>query len=541
MRRVFVSYAQEDRELISRYTAELKAVGWDVWWDDAIKSGDDWTESIERELDRCDCIVIFWSTHSVKSPWVRIEAHHAKRRGCIVPVRLDDAEIPDEYRLLQTIDARSTEPGSSVAELSAAVHTAIAGQSRRRWRRGLGIALATGAAIALLTLISTPLTEDAAPTSTISIEESWQAIRGASTLEELAVIEQQFAAALDADPESVRAHAGMCATYLRRYALSRRDADLALAQASCDSATALDEDAASSAEANGWLAYYTGSGGEAVSRFRQAISLDANNSAAHLGLAAALESQGDYEGAERSFSEATVVEPGSWRAQNAMALFLQRHGRTEDAIDRFELALKIAPDNVSMLNNLGVSKLFNVEYADAVAAWNRVLEITPIEEHGATLTNIGSAYYLLRDFVAAKIAFEKATRLMGDDYRAWDNLADSLVALEQREQARTARRRALDRAGLIYGQNKTDYLSLASIASSRSALGEAGWEVDIELALSESPEDPEIRRVAALCYLRAGNPDSAAAQYAEALKLGYPEFLLAADYQFDAISNKKTN
>jgi Flp pilus assembly protein TadD len=139
------------------------------------------------------------------------------------------------------------------------------------------------------------------------------------------------------------------------------------------------------------------------------------------------------------------------------------------------------------------------------------------------------------DFTAARIAFTKASRLLVDDYRAWGNLADTLAALGEVEAARAGYRRALDRTQLILAQNTGDYHAKAAAASFRSALQLAGWHDDVMEALAMQPDDPEIHRLAALSYLRAGRTDRAKVHYAEALNLGYPEFLLTADYQLDAL------
>jgi hypothetical protein len=88
---------------------------------------------------------------------------------------------------------------------------------------------------------------------------------------------------------------------------------------------------------------------------------------------------------------------------------------------------------------------------------------------------------------------------------------------------------------MILEQNTGEYHAKAAVASFESALGLQSWQQDIEEALAMLPDDPEIQRLAALCYLRAGEPGPAKIHYARALDMGYPEFMLVADYQFDAL------
>ncbi len=534
--RIFVSYAREDLEKVSPYIADMQEAGFKVWWDLELLGGDDWSESIETELARSDCVVIFWSEHSVNSPWVRIEAHYAKQHHCLVPVRIDSVDIPDEYRALQTIDATQQDTGKVVAAIRTAI-AAIFRKSRQTLLRRL--AAATVAAVALTAAYQYLDIRPNLQRSTgeqLELPPAWKELQQAVTLEEIGLVETRFKALKADDPGSELAHAGLCATYLRRYALSKRDTDLALAQRSCATVTELDQDSALSAEARGWLAYFTGDYPEAVGLLQRAISIDGSAATARIGLARALEAQGALQEAEQSLREATVAQPGLWRTHNALALFLQGQGRYPESVQRFELALELAPRNSSILNNIGVSHLFMQDYGQAISAWSKVLEFTPEQDHGATLSNIGSAYYLMRDFASARIAFEKASRLSGDDYSAWGNLADTLAAMKDLEAARSSYRRALDRAQLILEQNPGELYAVAAAASFKSALGLQGWEEDIAKSLAEQPGDPEIRRLAVLCYLRAGQHDLARRQYAELLNLGFPEFILEGDYQFDTLT-----
>jgi len=537
MIKVFVSYSSEDRDLVTPFIEGLESAGFDVWWDVSIRGGDDWSQSIQRELKRSDCVVIFWSHHSVRSPWVRIEAHHAKRHNCMVPIRLDDVDLPDEYRILQTIDSSGNASEVTLVRVVDAIRSIVRSKRLKARARITAFAVFVLLSVFVLWYFRQGPGSDNLPKTTTQ-EEVWKKLEDASTLDHLAAVRSEFERLRDADPNSASGHAGLCATYLRLFELTKRDADLAAAQASCATAAALDSGSVENSVAQGWLHYHTGDTERAIELFKGAVSVVPGNASAWRGLGKSYEALGRMEEAEQALTELTVVQPGSWRAQNAMALFLQRHGDTEASIKRFELALQLAPENISVLNNLGISKLFAGDYAGAIAAWNQVLELTEPKERGATLANIGSAYYLMRDFGAARNAFEKVTRLMGDDYRGWANLADTCRALDDAECAKTGYGRALDRVDLILNSNKNDVYGLASAASFKAALGEPGWRKDLAAALELAPEDPEVARLAVLSYLRAGEKENARAEFERLESMGYPAFLLQADYQFDIFTKQ---
>jgi len=101
---VFISYAREDRECAELLARALKQKGWSVWWDDQIKVGHSFTETIELELGRARCVIVLWSRHSVQSEWVPLEAREAAKRKALVPVRIENVQPPLEFRGLQTAD-----------------------------------------------------------------------------------------------------------------------------------------------------------------------------------------------------------------------------------------------------------------------------------------------------------------------------------------------------------------------------------------------------------------------------------------------------
>lgn len=93
---VFVSYKAEDRARVAPLVDALQADGLSVWWDAHIGGGDDWRESIARQLDAAACVLVIWSKRSTgaEGRFVRDEATRAQRRGAYLPVRIDKVDPP---------------------------------------------------------------------------------------------------------------------------------------------------------------------------------------------------------------------------------------------------------------------------------------------------------------------------------------------------------------------------------------------------------------------------------------------------------------
>jgi len=93
---VFISYKAEDRRRIQALVQALKADGYSVWWDQHIGTGDEWRQTIERQLDAAKCVIVVWSKRSVgpEGQFVRDEASRAQQRRIYVPVTIDTVRVP---------------------------------------------------------------------------------------------------------------------------------------------------------------------------------------------------------------------------------------------------------------------------------------------------------------------------------------------------------------------------------------------------------------------------------------------------------------
>ena len=121
---VFISYASADRPRVIPLVDALRQKGWSVWWDRTIPPGKTWDHVIEAALDGARCVIVLWSKDAVLSDWVRTEAEEGKRRGILVPARIDDVTIPLAFRRIQAADLvgwRGALPNAGFDELAEAV------------------------------------------------------------------------------------------------------------------------------------------------------------------------------------------------------------------------------------------------------------------------------------------------------------------------------------------------------------------------------------------------------------------------------------
>ncbi|MCC7421020.1 MAG: toll/interleukin-1 receptor domain-containing protein [Planctomycetaceae bacterium] len=110
---VFISYQRFDISAAESLAAELARAGFPVFIDRQIRVGDSWDVSLERALEASFAVVPLWTTHSVNSRYVRLEARHGLHRQSLSPVLMSACQIPLEFSDIEYADLRSRTPGDA--------------------------------------------------------------------------------------------------------------------------------------------------------------------------------------------------------------------------------------------------------------------------------------------------------------------------------------------------------------------------------------------------------------------------------------------
>lgn len=121
---IFLSYARADRACAEALAQALEVAGHQVWWDRRIESGSEFAAEIEAALDAADVVLVLWSSHSIKSRWVRDEAAIGGDSGRLVPALIDASQPPIGFRQFQAFDLTGWKGGKKdkrTADLLAAI------------------------------------------------------------------------------------------------------------------------------------------------------------------------------------------------------------------------------------------------------------------------------------------------------------------------------------------------------------------------------------------------------------------------------------
>jgi predicted ATPase len=124
---VFISHSAADVDRARQLAGRLADDGYSVWWDDELRSGERFQESIIRELNDARAVVVLWSRTAVESDWVYSEARRANKQDKLAQFR--DATLPIDDLPAPFDVFHCPELGDGEA-VTAAV-AAIVGSSRR--------------------------------------------------------------------------------------------------------------------------------------------------------------------------------------------------------------------------------------------------------------------------------------------------------------------------------------------------------------------------------------------------------------------------
>ncbi len=165
---VFISYSRADRAQAEQIAHALEGRGFDVWWDPDLLPGEQYSKIIADVLAKAKAVIVLWSKNSAVSNWVLDEAQIGAQRGALIPILIDNVEVPLGFRQHSGEDLTnwpnpSAEPAfermvSALQRLrDGASHDAVSREGRANRNRlvnrlGLTAALVAGAAVAAVAL-----------------------------------------------------------------------------------------------------------------------------------------------------------------------------------------------------------------------------------------------------------------------------------------------------------------------------------------------------------------------------------------------------
>ena len=124
----FISYTKTDKDLAVWIANVLTSEGYSIYMQALdIHPGNDFLERMEVFLDNSENFIAVWSKNYSKSDYCMMEfraafnAYHAKRMGCLLPVRIDNYPLKLLYSTLVHVDLFGKSESAAKRELLNAV------------------------------------------------------------------------------------------------------------------------------------------------------------------------------------------------------------------------------------------------------------------------------------------------------------------------------------------------------------------------------------------------------------------------------------
>lgn len=89
MSHIFISYNHDNTDYVKQLTAHIQANQFSVWWDEHIKMGSDWKESLSIAIQTSSAVIVVMAQTGEPSEWVEREIKLALAKGIpIIPLLL---------------------------------------------------------------------------------------------------------------------------------------------------------------------------------------------------------------------------------------------------------------------------------------------------------------------------------------------------------------------------------------------------------------------------------------------------------------------
>ena len=120
---------------------------------------------------------------------------------------------------------------------------------------------------------------------------------------------------------------------------------------------------------------------------------------------------------------------------------LRAQGMNKKAIDAFRQVLKEEPENLDVLNEMGLAHIHIGEQMDAIIVFDLAIDIAPTDYRGHS--NKAEAYLTLGDFESANATADAALKIIPNNAEIWIKKARALESLLQIQDAVDAYNEAL--------------------------------------------------------------------------------------------------
>ena len=342
-----------------------------------------------------------------------------------------------------------------------------------------------------------------------------------------------FDQALKADPKFALAYTGLADASLRMNSNKKDSLWTQKALAAAQQAQQLNDNLPEVHAILGSVYRATGKYSESVAELRRALALAPNSDEFYRRLGAVYLDSGNDAQALDALQKAVQLNPYYWVNQDALGNAYFQLGDYAKALTAFQQITVLEPDIDVGYENVGVVNLQQGRYQESIPYFQKALQIEP---YFTTYSNLGTAYFNLKQFPQAIGMFEKTAELNPNDTMTAVNLADAYRAAGQKDKAHDTYQRAVSLGFKELETNPQDASVMSEMALSYAKLGEGPQaETFIKRARAVDKDNVEYSYNQAQIYALLDKPADAVKSLQESLEKHYPAESAEQDVELDSL------
>ncbi len=344
-----------------------------------------------------------------------------------------------------------------------------------------------------------------------------------------------FDQALKTDPTFALAYTGIADASLRMYGTRKDSLWTQKALAAAQQADQLNDALPEVHSILGAVYSATGKSAEAVSELKRALSLAPNSDESYRRLGKAYLDRGDGQQAIEAFKKAIQLNPYFWVNQDALGNAYFQLGDYSQALLAFQQITVLEPDIDAGYENVGVVYLQQGKYQECIPYFQKALQIEPFF---STFSNLGTAYFFLKQYTNSAAMFEKAVALNPNNTVTMVNLADAYRAAGEQDKSHAAYQQAISLGYKELETNPRNPDVMAEIALAYAKIGNSKEAIDL-IRRVRAMDHSNVNYIYDVAAINAvlGNSGDALKALREALAKHYPAEYAAGDIDFSSLQS----
>jgi eukaryotic-like serine/threonine-protein kinase len=328
-----------------------------------------------------------------------------------------------------------------------------------------------------------------------------------------------FEQAIDKDQNFALAYAGLADSSLRMYGESKESVWAQKATLAAQQAERLSNNLPEVHLSLGSVYAMTGKNTQAVAELKRALELAPNSDEAYRNLGDAYSASGQSDEAIAAYQKAVAANSYYWTNHTALGNAYLGLGDNAKALPEFQKVVEIAPDSPMGYEGVGSVYLREGKWGECIPQYQKALALAP---DSPTYSNLGTAYFWLKDYNQATKMYEKAVEMTPNSEELLGNLGDAYRWSGHSDQAATAYGKAIS---LAFQQLQVNPRS-ATIMGDLGLLYAKKFDAPNALqytnqARAISPDDVQLMYSEAQVKTLIGKPEEALKSLRLALEKGY--------------------